>query len=336
MTQRLTSISAIGSLALVAIVAGTFVGYGCGDDEPTTTNHPDAGTTSTPDAAANGGNFTHFVASTLKAGPTPDSNALDIGGSSDPDNTVGTLLIGLSLAGFDVDATLATAVGAGDIILLHSINAPSLTSASTATWQIYIGDPTANPKFDGTGTFTIASDSPTNAILSGSIAAGKFSGGPGTVSLQVALISGADPLDLTLYGTKLEADVTATGCTNGKLDGAIKKGDLHDHVLPALVDGLNAKIAADGTCSANFETCNTSNKALLMFIDRDSHSGNSDNHIQLSEIEENGTVAALLVADLDFFNDTTGAPGADGTNDSLSLAVGFECSKAVFTASSEH
>lgn len=341
MTQRLSGMSAIGSLALATILAGTFVGYGCGDDEPSTPGNPDAPTSNHPDGgtsadgATASGTYSHYVTNTLAVGPTADVNALDIDGDGQPDDRLGILLITLHVAGFDVDATLATAVSAGDIVVLHSIKATSLTSASSATWQVYVGDPKENPDLtSGNGNFTVAGDSPTDAILSGTIAGGQFTGGPANVTLKLALIQGAEPITLSLHGAHLQADVTAAGCTGGKLAGGITRTDLTGVILPALATGLNDRIDADGTCKTDFSTCNSSNTAVLTTIDR-APSGNMNNQIEPDEIINNSLIGNFLVPDVDLL-DANMQPGPDGTKESISIAVGFECTKAVFTASSEH
>jgi hypothetical protein len=335
MTQRLSGISAIGSLALATIVAGTFVGYGCGDDEPITPT-PDAPTTSGPDAGVVAGTYSHYVTSELVTGPDPSVYAFDLDGDDSVDNQIGAILLVLKPLGFDADMTLSTAVNAGTIVVLHSVKAASLASGA-ATWQVYIGDPKDNPDLtSGNGMFTIASDSPTSAIVPGTITAGTFSGGPADVTLKLALIEGAEPLTLLLHDAHLEADVTAAGCTNGKLGGGITQTDLTSIILPALVMALNDRIDADGTCHEDptLNACNASNKSLLSTLDHVA-TGNSDNHIQVAEIQNHPVIGNALKPDVDILL-ANGQLGKDGTKESLSIGVGFTCNKAVFTASSEH
>ena len=46
------------------------------------------------------------------------------------------------------------------------------------------------------------------------------------------------PVDVDLIGLRLEADVSAKGCANGKLGGAVTVEEFRSKVLPPIADGL--------------------------------------------------------------------------------------------------
>jgi hypothetical protein len=320
---RVMSVGALGTLGLFG---------GCGSDT-STGGGPDAGGAVT-------GSYSHYVNASLSVGNSAsDALALafdlDNDSAHKKDNELGSLLAGLKSTGYlDVNASIKTAVDAGDFVILHSVQATSLSASSSASWQVYIGDPLKNPDLtSGNGKFTIASSSPTNAKLAGSITGGLFSGGPGNVTLQLSVVPGQPAITIPLVSAHLEAQVSATGCMSGRLGGGIKKTDIDGVVIPALAAGLNARINADGNCKNDYNSCNSQNKSILDFLDR-MGTGNMDNQIQASEISTNPLIAGALKADVDLL-DASGNLGHDGVAESASIAVGFTCTKATFTAASE-
>jgi hypothetical protein len=298
----------------------------CGGDDGGGDTTPDAG------GSANTGTYYHYATSQLKVGTSANeanSFAFDLDGVAGKDNSLGGVLAGLN-SQLMIDMAIQAALTDGDFVILHSLRADDLTTDSTASWQIFLGDPQAAPKYDGTGTFTVASNSPTTAKLSGAIAAGKYLGGPGSVTLSLSLIPGEAPLQIQINAARIEANVSATGCTSGRIGGAIKADTLSTQVVPLLASQLDARIAADAGCREDINMCEASNKLILDFFD----TSPKDRMITRTELEANPLVMAILMADVDVLN-AAGQAGTDGTKESVSIALGFTCVKGTYTAPGE-
>ena len=189
-----------GLLALPLIACG-----GGGEDQPT----------------PEGPHYT-FVANKLSV-PTNNNQAreygLDLNGDKTVDNQLGMVLGTLAGQGFDIQGTIDKAIAEASIILLADFQTARLHSTTAAGLQIKLGDmemPAACAAGEeylcklangteckstetgctcsGCGThltvparFTISANSPNNAAVGGKIVGGTFTGGPGDISLQIAL-----------------------------------------------------------------------------------------------------------------------------------------------------
>jgi hypothetical protein len=327
----------------------------CGDDDD------DGDDDTTPDAGPGEVTYSHYVNDSIKA---PQNNtetrdyALNIDGDAQnrPDNALGGILSALKSNGVDIQTAVTDSLEKGDLILLHSLKSKSLTADAAASWTVYLGESTENPKFDGTGMFTIDSTGPTDGVLQGAITAGEFNGGPGNVTIALALTTG-DPIRVKLVGTRIKASVTATGCTDGVLGGGITKEELDGSVIPGIVVLMNNSIQDDGAAgpkaceTQNDPTCepapngdatacdtvrkvcvSSTSKTILGLFD-------ADNSVTITEAEVKNAIIikALLAPDVDLLNAAgTFEPGADGVKDSLSVGIGFTCAKGTFTVANEN
>lgn len=273
----------------------------------------------------------------------------DLDGDDSPENKVGTTLANLgSTLGVDVVAAVDSAINGGDAILLMNVQAADLTNASCAAIDVYLGDnPNPTPcaddqdtvcgrHLDGSGSFDISTNSPADARVSGRIINGAFALGPndrpGEVTIELPVLDGVPPLRLTLVGANIDiAQVSADGLAEGRLGGAVSLDDVQQSVLPtiyALVEGIIAQDCSDGTppdaCCADPES---QGAQVLQIFDE-----NSDCLVPQEEFEQNAIVATLLDPDIDLL-DASGnyAPNSDGTDDSLSLGIGFTATTATFT-----
>src|SRR4029078_2213630 len=125
--------------------------------------------------ACTSGTYNHFPNSQLKIGSSANEAngyAFDLDGVAGKDNSLGGVLAGLN-GTLMIDAAIQSALTAGDFVILHSVRADSLTSDTTVSWQIWLGAQQAMPKYDGTGTFTVATNAPHDAIINGTITDGK-------------------------------------------------------------------------------------------------------------------------------------------------------------------
>jgi hypothetical protein len=276
------------------------------------------------------GAHTHYVANQVEV-PSNNNEAredgLDLNGDGTVDNQLGMVLSALaSTAGFDIQGSVNKSVAEGTIILLADVQTTDFTNAGAAGISILLGD-SANPaacntgetytcdtstppvctgcghQLDGTASFQVAADSPTDAALGGKFVNGTFNGGPGDISLQIALTSGA-PITLNLIGARIQASgVTATTIGDSDSGGAILAGalssdDINNTVLPAVQAQLGPVIAADCTMLTMPPDCGctagSTGKLILGFFD----TMPQDCAVSLSEIQNNTLIKSLLMPDV--------------------------------------
>lgn len=265
-----------------------------------------------------------FVTNRLIIPTTPaqtDLFALNVDG--DPkkrgDNKFGDLLTLLVSAApnLELQASLDQAVTAGQLVSLHVVKTDDLLNDPSVAWSLFLGKTTQSPpKFDGSDKFTLLSTASTDAPIVGSLANGHFTGGPGMAQVQMFLLG--QLVEVDLIGVRLEADLSAKGCTDGKLGGGVTAEEFRGKLLPGIADGLNQIILADKNAA----------NALLKVFDSD-----NNGTLTTKEIEGNALLKIAISPDLDLL-DASGKfhPNQDGVNDSYSIGLGFTCVPATFTA----
>ena len=116
---------------------------------------------------------------------------------------------------------------------------------------------------------------------------------------------------------RLEADVSAMGCTNGKLGGGMTVDEFRAKILPAITDGLNLIINANTTATAS----------ILKAFDAD-----QNEPITVQEVEKNPVLIIAFSPDLDLLDvSNTFNLGQEGVKDSYSISLGFTCVPVNFT-----
>ncbi|MBI4508988.1 MAG: hypothetical protein HY698_05100 [Deltaproteobacteria bacterium] len=278
------------------------------------------------------GTYNHYVSNKLFVPKTPsEKTTYGFNLDKDPDNSIdnrlGNMMVVLKNNGVDIQSTIDESLTDGKLSILHSVRADDLTKDSSVSWQVYLADqPASPPKYDGSDSYTISKDGPTNAVLNGRILGGSFVGGPGDVTIKIALVKDQPPLILNLVGARMETTVTASSC-KGKLGGAIKESDLNETVLPAVANMMNASIKEDPEKDTS--------KTIKKLFDTEPKD-NPDGVITAQELKNNDLIGTVLAADVDLF-DASGKynPRSDMKNDSLSLGVGIECVNAKFTPDNE-
>lgn len=247
--------------------------------------------------------------------------ALNVDGDSQghPDNMFGELVTLLTSAAPDLElqSTLDQTINTGQLVSLHLVKADDPLNDPSVSWSLFLGQKTqSSPTFDGFDEFAVDSSSPTNSPIVGSIANGRFAGGAGTARVQIFLMG--QLVDVSLIGVRLEADLSAQGCTNGTLGGGVTVDEFRSKLLPTIAVGLNKMINADNGAA------NTALKSL-----------DSDNNgtISTTELENNPLLMIALSPDLDLL-DASGTfdPNQDGMKDSYSIGLGFTCVAAAFIA----
>ena len=210
--------------------------------------------------------------------------------------------------GLQVQSTVDQAVNGGQLVSLQVVKADDLQNDPSVSWSIFEGQRTQSaPKFDGTDQLMLDPSAPASSPIIGSLTNGHFTGGPGTARVQLYLLG--QPVEVDLIGVRLEADLSAKGCTNGKLGGALTVDEFRSKLLPAIVVGLNQVIKTDPTVAA----------PLLQTLDTD-HNG----IISIQELENNPVLMVVGSPDLDLL-DASGKfnPGQDGVKDSVFDGLGL-------------
>jgi len=266
----------------------------------------------------------HFVTNQLLLPETQiqsEEFALNIDGDSgnSGDNHFGQLLSLLTSAapGLELQATLDDAVDTGKLVSLHVLKADDPLNDPSASWSIVLGHETESaPAFDGSDEFTIAPDDVVNEPIVGTLSEGHFTGGPGAAQTRIILFG--HPVDVSLLGLRLEADVSAQGCTNGRLGGGVSADEFRGKLLPIIAEGLNEVLVANPEAA----------KLVLQAFDSD-----RDGKINVEELEKNPLLMLAISPDLDLL-DASGAlnPQQDGEKDSYSAGFGFTCVPATFVA----
>jgi len=308
------------ALAAGILSMGLFACGGSGDDDGGTIDP--AGTNHT------------FVAAALDL-PTNGAEAMALGLDIDDkpndgvDNQLGSVLgsIGALAPSLNLQASLDTQVDQGGLILLTDLRAKDLTNSSGVGMWVYLGQTTPPPTplpctdandtvcrhhLDGSGHFVVDPSGPTDAKLAGKIIGGVFTGGPGTVTLQISL-AGGTPINLPLQRAKAEIHgISATGFgTGSKIGGAISQDDINNSVIPAIGNTVRTTFMRDcmGTTPPGCAcTANSTGATLKNLFDK------TPNDCMITDAEVMAVVSGFLTPDIDL--------NGDGTNDALSLGIG--------------
>jgi len=283
--------------------------------------------------------------------PTSASEATQLGLNLDgdelgrKDNALGQIMAALAGAAgesFNINETIDESVRSGTLLLLVRMKATALTTATGVGMWVYLGenespaacvdenDMVCGLHLDGAGSADIKASSPTDALVVGDNIAGRFEGGPGTLSLELALTDGA-PISVELIGARAIATIASDGATlsNGIIAGAITDSDLQGEVLPAVHSALTDSIAED--CTGTVPDCcedGSTGATIVGLFDN----APADCAVSLEEVKESNLIKSLLTPDVDLL-DAGGNynPLSDGEKDSLSLGVGFTAISGTFT-----
>ncbi len=291
--------------------------------------------------------------------PTNNNQArefgLDIGSSSGKldktvDNQLGMVLGTLASMGFDIQSTIDEAVAKGSIILLVDFQTKDFTNTTAAGLKVLLGSnpmpAPCNPgppveeactmakppvcagcahHLQGTGTFGIDPKSPDSAAVGGKIINGTFTGGPGEISLQIAL-GGTDAIQLDLIGARAKASgITDSAIDSVILAGALTADDLNTKVIPAIQKQIAPIITRDCNMPTVPPGCGcmsgSTGKTVLDLFDGDITGTAKDCMVSVEEIKGNSLIQSLLAPDVKI----------DG-KDALSLGIKVQTTKATYPA----
>ena len=269
---------------------------------------------------------------------------LDIDGNGTVENKFGGLFALLATAAdLDISSAVNEQIALGSIILLANLKATDLAEATGVGMYVYLGenaDPAACPDgvtdpamcglhLEGGASFDVSADSPPDAEVIGTIEGGAFVGGPGSVTIELALAALGDPITLTLESARVETTVSPDGLTSGVLGGAITSADIESEVYPAVAAVVNGLIEGDPECDLEAVPCGcaggSTGALILNFLDVAPKGGDADCIISVEEIATNGAITGTLgTPDLDL------DPAIEG-DDAVSIGIGFSAVGAVFT-----
>jgi hypothetical protein len=237
---------------------------------------------------------------------------LDLNGDNVVDNRLGEVLAALGMQGFDVQSAITGAIDQGDIILLADLQTTSFTSAGGAGLQIKLGDkasavpaPCADVNdmvcrkhLTGSGMFGLSASSPDNAAVAGKIVGGTFNGGPGDISLKIA-IGSPTGVQLDLVGARAKATgMSEDGIQALFVAGALTEEDLNTQVIPAIHGQLVPIIQEDCT-NTTPPDCGCMNpstgRTILGLLD----TSPKDCSVTVEEISNNVLLKNLLSPDVD-------------------------------------
>jgi hypothetical protein len=303
------------------------------------------------------GTHYHYVANKVFL-PTSNTQArefgLDLNNDKTVDNQLGMVLSTLAGMGFKLQDTIDSAVAEGSITLLADFQTKDFMNTTAAGIQVFLGDKPTMPAacntgetydpatgmgckhhLDGNGMFTIAANSPQNAALGGKIVNGTFTGGPGDLSLQIAL-GGTEAINLNLIGARAKATMVSEASigsgTNGGiiLAGAVTKDDIDTQVIPAIQKQLVPTIARDCTALDMPPGCgcaaDSTGKTILGLFDTKKADGTDgkDCAVSVEEIKNNQLIVSLLSPDVTI----------DGKK-ALSLGIKATAIKGTFTVAGQ-
>jgi hypothetical protein len=249
--------------------------------------------------------------------------AVDLNGDATLENRLANIATAFVGQGLDIQTVQATRVAAGVGLELIELRTSDTALQNDATPQVlaFRATTTPSPDFSGTGAFTV--DSAVMPIsLAGSLSSGAFISSPPPngapppkLKVRVALFG-----ELPLIGARISFTTTATGLTQGQINGAIVQADVDGVIVPSVTQHIDA-IVKQVPC---VDECVTAQQ----LFDTD-----DDGTVTEQELESNTLIQTLLAPDVDLL-DSAGnyGPSAGNANkDSLSVGIGFTAVKATFT-----
>lgn len=258
---------------------------------------------------------------------------MDLDGDGRVDNQLGTILTVLASTGFNATNAVRDSINDGTILLLADIQTPSFTESAGTGLEIHLGNsgtimpapctsaepPVCGQHLTGTGRFTIAADSPPGAKVVGAIAGGVFKGGPGKLTMQIAL-AGGQAFRINLIGARAElSNISADKVMTGKVAGAIPKSEFDGMIVPGVATQVNGIVQASCPAPRNPPMCGcaagSGGATIINLLD----TGPKDCNITAAEILSNPTLQTFLNADVMI----------DGTP-ALSVGLGVTAAKATF------
>lgn len=278
-----------------------------------------------PDAVMLTGPHSHYIADKVFV-PTTNTQARDFGLDLDNDGTIdnqlGMVLSTFAGMGFPIQQANDQTVAEGQLLQLVDVQTPDFANAPLAGLLTRFADkatvtpPACNSgeSYDpvtmanckhhltGNGSFTLDASTPNDPPLVGPVTNGVFSGGPGTASIQIAVV-GAQAIQLNLIGARFKASgLSATLAPSSTADsiivgGGVTQDDLDNKFIPDLQMQLAAIIARDCNGEVLPPSCGcmdpSEGKNVIGLFDT-----NQDCMVTVDEVKNNNLIVSLLAPDL--------------------------------------
>lgn len=277
------------------------------------------------------GSWRQAVMSTLQIAQTAAETmqyGFDLDGSGSRDNKFGLVVVpyfASIITGSTVPSPVVAELNQADVtngvlLALVSFHGDSLATDGCASARVYQARPSTPPDFSGTGAFDIDSSVAPGSTMFGSVSGGTFHASLGELSVRLRL--GRAPnakVLLHLRRVELECVLGGVGCVSGRMGGGIDEADYPQFTV-ALTAEINYVLSIDPQ--------GTEAQQLRATFD-----ANHDNAITVTEV---GAVFNFGPgsSDMDLL-DAAGLPGHDGARDSMSIALAFSTSGAVYAAPGE-
>ena len=237
-----------GCQACAALVAGY---CGAGPTGGSDGGVDGGGMTGGPDCTPGaGGNTAKFVFKTMMLPTQRTDYAMDLTGSGRAENQFGIIFGAFAQQGVGPQPSLDAALSAGqeNVLLAETSSDATFQTDTCATATVQRAVATTTPPTLG-GTYVPTG---TASLFVGPITAGMFSSAPPattkkpvTLQLPLPLVAGASPILLNIIGAHVQLTYSGGQISGGQINGAIKKSDVDNTVVPALAQSLAQKIAAD-------------------------------------------------------------------------------------------
>jgi hypothetical protein len=291
-----------------------------------------------------GGNTGKYVVDSLTVPMQRTDYAIDLNGDGRVDNQLGNIIGALSGQGLNTQDGVTQAITGGNLIALLSETSADATysndTCAAATLQAGKTTPGMGPTM---GASYMIDTSQAGGKFAGPITSAKFSSSPPsttktpvTVALQLPLIAGSAPLQLTVIGAQLTFTYSGGKLTGGQIHGAIKNTDVQGTIVPGVASLLTNKIKTD---KASAMGLSSTDMQILQIFDTGGCTNADgtmatamDQIISPCEVANNSIIKNVLAPDVQMF-DASGnyAPNAaNTTKDSLSLGLAFTAIPATF------
>jgi hypothetical protein len=305
-----------------------------------------------------------YVVSKLIAPTSRTTFALDLNGDGKPDNQLGNILAALKAQMLDTQMSIDQAMAAGDIVILIDQTSvdPMFKTDTAAASTIYVGKSTpkgmdmGNVPLDltGNGVFMVDTMVGMGNFLGRIVNYAFNSNSPVTAKVPVNVtitfpFAGSAPLNINVTGAHLQYTRMGTGLVMGQVNGAMKKSDVDNTIIPTVATLLDQRVTANPLDSMNKQTlmifdtggkadpaCGTTcaNPAGATRGDGTPApmcAKQGDGHIDLCEVSTNSIITGVLNPDVQLFQNGVYAPNPANTmKDSLSLGIAFEAVQAKF------
>jgi hypothetical protein len=336
-------------LAAASVIASTFAACG-GSDVP-----PDVTMVSSL-------NPKQYVVDSLSVPMTRTDYSIDLNGDGKVDNQLGNIIGALSAQSLNTQDGVDKALAAGSVIVLMTQTSadPTYVQDNASGVQVAIGNAIkapAMPDFSGMGMFTVDQALGGSVQFAGRINNSNFSSNspvttthPVSVTLQLPLVAGSDPVQLKVIGGHIQFRYAGAGkLMSGQIHGAIRTEDVQNNIIPNVTQLLNQRVMMDPTTSTN--------KQILQIFDNGGEPDPScaagtcknptgcgtgcdgmcamakDGKIDVCEVSTNSIIKNVLNPDVQMFSadGTTYQPNAANTHkDSLSLGIAFTAVGATY------